>query len=928
MNKRHLQIFLIVVLLGFCAIFAKKAQAACESPSYCAQPPGTCGTQCVGGECFIGNTVCQSTTTPTCECSTTGMSCGAPGQGCDPTFDQFYGISGYQGVCTDCGYRYNCGCSNPNQKFGCCTNTGPVTCCGPGGGDTCGWGSWSSCSAPCGGGTQTRYNSCTGTTSSQACNTQSCPAPSPLPNPSPGTTSPDPQICSWGGWSSCDGGSCTRSRTDSCSGATQTESCSDHPNCSPGCTTEAWSDCSATCGIGTQSRYNSCVSGGVETRACDTCDVNGCSCSVACGQSTACGTCSSSAFGQPGTVTLTPTSGNLQMPANRSVTLSWTAATKAETYDIEVFPTGTTAGLECTAANTFCATGLTGTSYTFTAPLGVANFSWRVKPNNNTCNTTTGFITATASDSYLATEGAGYNMTPDRAIDGISATAWNAGALPTHWIELDLGASRTVTGLQMLSAHLPAGNETIQIYTGATSNPTTLAYSSTTFLTSGDTLNVTFSTAQPNTRYIRIVTTASTSWVTWFELIPLYGDGVGTWTNGTFTLVGPLSGNIYLDQSATATTNLDGKCVAGPLPGQNPGAVSSIQANWISSGNISGTVTNSTFTVENIPNYGQVGLTLTPDASLWSCTCPNNCIYGQGPSGFDLHESANFYLTSVAQPWWQTRNGLLFAGSTSGNAVVSLIPSTCTGPSCVDRLSLKNSTSSSESSGIVITGGGDIDSDADSSLKYSKLRQDSAQSQVIGSTYNGPRENYQYFYNLYSMGSAPATDFSGSKPIAAPTNGRAYYVNGNTTVNISGGGWTVNSGESYVIFVNGNLTINGNPNDQLTVAEGGFLAFIVSGDVTVSNTVGRSSESDSISSIHGVYIANRIIIQGGRAGGDLRFNGEGTFVGWTGVTLGRRYATPATNGTNPIETFKFRPDFVVNVPERMTRPLYTWQETN
>lgn len=914
MSKRTLLIIisLLFSLLGYFGS-ASTIQAACTYPAYCDAAPGTCASTCNGGlSCAIGNTVCVAPSTSACRCEGGAQdddSCSTPGYACGT---DAYGNT--TSLCV-CDYVHSCGCTDTIQP----------SCCNGTGGGGCGWGAWSACTAPCGGGTQTRVNSCNGTTGSQACNTQACPAASP----SPGAPTPEPPVCSWSPWSACDGGTCTRSRSNSCGGSPETEACTDHPSCQPpGCLTEAWSACSATCGVGTRSRYNSCSPGGVETQACDTCNLNGCSCTVACGQSTACGTCSNSDFGPPGPIVLTPASGNLQIPADRSVTLSWTTATKAENYDIEVYPTGTTAGLECTAPNTFCQTGITGTSYTFSAPLGVANYSWRVKANNNTCNAAMSFVTATASDSYLTAEGAAYNMTPEKAVDGNPATAWSSGDFPTDWIELDLGKSRTVTGMQMLSGHFPAGNETFQIYTGSTPNPTTLAYSSATYIDPGDTLNVTFSAAQPNTRYIRIVTTASNSWVSWIDLLPQYSDGIGSWTNGTFTLVGPITGNIYLDQGVTATIDLDGKCVAGPLPGQNPGAVSTIQADWISGGTTPGSILGSTYSVQNIPNHGQIGLTLSPDSTLWRCTCPNNCVYAQGPSGFDLHETADFYIASVAQPWWQTQNGLIYAGNRTGNAVMSLIPPTCVGPSCQNRLALQNSVASSESSGIVITGGGDIDTDTDTNLKYSKIREESSQSRVIGSTYNGPRENYQYFYNLYSMGSSPVSDFNGSKPTAAPANTRAYFANGDTTVNISGGGWTVNSGESYVIFVNGNLTIDGSPDDRLTVAEGGFLAFIVSGNITVSNNVGSSDYTEATTSVHGVYIADRIIIQGGRAGGDLRFNGEGTFVGWTGITLGRQYGTLTISDTTPSETFKFRPDFVINVPERMTRPLYTWQETN
>ncbi len=572
-------------------------------------------------------------------------------------------------------------------------------------------------------------------------------------------------------------------------------------------------------------------------------------------------------------------------------------------------------------------------------------------------------------------------------------------------------------------------------------------------------------------------TTTDVSWTAWNELTPYYSDGVGNWTNGTFLLVGPMSGNIYLDQNGTATLNLaTGLCqMGGALIGQNPGLISSIQARWGSSGTTNGSITGSTYTIPNVPNYNNIGATMSPDATSWRCTCPTGCSY----SGQNVPISGvNYFLTNVANPWWQSQNGLVYAGATTGNALVSQIPVTCTG-ACIGNLSLRNALGVGESSGLVITGGGDIDADQDPTLRYGKLRQDTVQSRIIGSVYNGPRENYQYFYNLYSLGSAPISDFNGTQPGSGPANGRAYYAGSTQSINSA---WLIPSGQKTVIFVNGNLNIN----NTITVDKGGFLSFIVNGNITVANTVGQGSpvaatsnvaagkpssqSSDyplpnsqasrandgntngdftagsvthtlndvnawwqvdlgaahNISSINvynrteansarltnynvfvsdtpftstnlgttlaqsgvsnypnsgtagspsssavgrtgryvrlqlngtnylsiaelqvvgnpvgssgtitgntpaveGVYIADRIIIQGGLSGGDKKFVGAGTFVGWSGVTLGRSFADPLANDTNPSELFIFRPDFVQNVPERMTRPLYTWQETN
>ena len=103
---------------------------------------------------------------------------------CSGGYNQFVGyeyVDNHQ-----CGYRWVTEEGNPyraSQRAGdtCAYCTGTAVCppgqtCLPGTGTTCDpndWGSWSTCSAECGGGTQSRVNDC-GTIESQACNTQAC----------------------------------------------------------------------------------------------------------------------------------------------------------------------------------------------------------------------------------------------------------------------------------------------------------------------------------------------------------------------------------------------------------------------------------------------------------------------------------------------------------------------------------------------------------------------------------------------------------------------------------------------------------------------------------------------------------------------------------------------------------------------------------
>jgi hypothetical protein len=394
----------------------------------------------------------------------------------------------------------------------------------------------------------------------------------------------------------------------------------------------------------------------------------------------------------------------------------------------------------------------------------------------------------------------------------------------------------------------------------------------------------------------------------------------GNWTPPvTFLVKSGISGTNYLDLNASATYDLaTGKCVAGggEVP-QDLSAVGGSISATNSNGTFPGTITGTTYNIPNVTQTAGTSITLSLDPTQWSCVCPVGCTYSGVTPGFSS-AGYSFFVTGTKPPWYQTKNGLLYAGQTSGTAIKSDIPLTCSAATgCTPYLTTKNTDGTANTSGIPITGGGSI------GTAFTNLSEDQRADSAVGSSSTGPLEDYDYFYTqLYSMGSNPATDFTGAKPGAAPANQKAYYAAGDVSTS---GTWTVNSGESYVIFVNGNLTVTA----PITVAQGGFLAFIVKGNIVVQNTVGQVAPTSIISVMDGLYYANgTLTIQGGKVGGDLKFIGEGSFVARQGIQLQRAYASLATNQTKPTELFTFRPDLIVNMPARMLKPQMLWQEVN
>jgi len=189
-------------------------------------------------------------------------------------------------------------------------------------------------------------------------------------------------------------------------------------------------------------------------------------------------------------------------------------------------------------------------------------------------------------------------------------------------------------------------------------------------------------------------------------------------------------------------------------------------------------------------------------------------------------------------------------------------------------------------------------------------------------------EDYSYFYSIYGMPQTPLNDLTGtnisSEFTSTPVNlGReAYYIPDDVVLTASD--WTIEAGESKVIFVNGDLRIE----RGITVAVGGFLAFIVNGDITFDDSLKSSSDSTT-PIIEGVFVANGKIIIESDTSSEEKFVGAGAFIGWRGFELPRDYSNNGTsdNTLYPTELFIARPDFVFNIPERMKKPMYDWFET-
>lgn len=176
----------------------------------------------------------------------------------------------------------------------------------------------------------------------------------------------------------------------------------------------------------------------------------------------------------------------------------------------------------------------------------------------------------------------------------------------------------------------------------------------------------------------------------------------------------------------------------------------------------------------------------------------------------------------------------------------------------------------------------------------------------IQSEYGGLRYDYN-FYNtrMDIFASKTWTDDSIS---TYDDGGTGYQIFKSSTGIDLNSPVTLNAGQKIVILVNGNVNVNTN----ITVNPGSFISIIANGTITFNSTVTKAQ---------GWFVGENINVpckDTGAAGcdkDDAQFDGQGTFVGWSGVSLGRDQGLP--NNQAPSEKFTYRTDMLLNAPEPM-----------
>ncbi len=110
------------------------------------------------------------------------------------------------------------------------------------------------------------------------------------------------------------------------------------------------------------------------------------------------------------------------------------------------------------------------------------------------------------------------DQSPQMAVDGDFNTQWSAGAFPTQWIEVDLGAAYTVGEIRLTVGQWPAGDVLHQLWVGPSQDNMQRVYEFSGHVYDYDMLNFVPDKPLNGIRFVRIVTTESPSWVSWREI--------------------------------------------------------------------------------------------------------------------------------------------------------------------------------------------------------------------------------------------------------------------------------------------------------------------------------------------------------------------------------------------------------------------------
>lgn len=297
---------------------------------------------------------------------------------------------------------------------------------------------------------------------------------------------------------------------------------------------------------------------------------------------------------------------------------------------------------------------------------------------------------------------------------------------------------------------------------------------------------------------------------------------------------------------------------------------------------------------------------LTPNPGGSYITTPRFHCQGTVPAFVTFSSSSSSCLTQpcevvthdfgfwrVYSGWWQAKGGSVYGGT----GIQSNIPGTV---AAADQHLITQDANAQD--GLAQIGSGSISLGTYPGLTVS----DSGLNATSG--YSGDNMDYNYF--IAKMGSYTKTALATltSKPTYTPVADgyEIYTYTGDVTMN-----WSPAAGEKVIYLIDGAVTVSAN----ITVPTSSFLAVIADGIITFNA---------SVTNVDGWWVGDTLSFLSAGEKSDVAFVGNGSFIGWSGVSLGRDL-TGTLNNTTPAEKFVYRPDLTINAPAPMMQSKYTWR---
>jgi hypothetical protein len=416
------------------------------------------------------------------------------------------------------------------------------------------------------------------------------------------------------------------------------------------------------------------------------------------------------------------------------------------------------------------------------------------------------------------------------------------------------------------------------------------------------------------------------------------------------------------------------------------------------------------------------------DEIVYTCRCPNvgsstTCLYTDvvppirkykdgTNTELPIWKGRNFYVTALDnsnEDWWQVVNGNVYSGSgismkvprnsdLQGNDGDGDYTSCTDETGCVARIAkainkedfLTNLPGNAQSGIPISMTGTSINATNVDGDEFLAHRVDK-NTYFSGVGVNGLiKEDFSYFKKLFEDSHNKLLDNSciDGESCNNETDCLIYYESDSINIDLSDNDdiikYQLNAGEKKIFFIDGDLTIEDkdvNNGNLLEVGQNEFLAFIISGSLTIDSSVGYNNQqtnsgskpyfknfgentpegiwnpfdsvidvnSNSIldkvdevnlaGNVQGIFVANNIIIDDSNLT-PRKFIGEGSFISFNNVYLNRSFSGKkllvddieilgnTINALHAPVSFKYRPDFVKNTPKWMKHTKKVYQEFN